>query len=262
MGGSLLGCGWRWSSRVSPELVRVHSRHCTLVCRLRNCTPVCNDHVMQIEPRALGVGDTRERILDVAIEVLGKSPDAGMGEVATAAGVVRRTVYGYFPSRSDLVLALTERAVNEIATVLAEAATVDDAADAVWADFVARLWPLVHRYRVLVVLRRGEFGEDIHALLGPVETGARRSGPTRPGQWGLRSASPRGASQPGGLVGGVRHRRQRSVPRHPRRPCADDDEPAHARSCRTARAGVGREPILINVHRSRHQLGSVHVRVS
>jgi hypothetical protein len=28
----------------------------------------------------------------------------------------------------------------------------------------------VHRYRVLVVLRRGEFGEDIHALLAPVET--------------------------------------------------------------------------------------------
>ncbi len=124
---------------------------------------------MQIGQRASGVGDTRERILDVAIEVLGKTPHAGMGEVATAAGVVRRTVYGYFPSRSDLVLALTERAVNEIATVLAEAATVDDAADAVWADFVARLWPLVHRYRVLVVLRRGEFGEGIHALLGRVE---------------------------------------------------------------------------------------------
>lgn len=124
---------------------------------------------MQIEQRAFGVGDTRERILDVAIEVLGKSPNAGMGDVATAADVVRRTVYGYFPSRSDLVLALTERAVNEIATVLAEAATVDDAADVVWADFIARLWPLVHRYRVLVVLRRGEFGEDIHALLGRVE---------------------------------------------------------------------------------------------
>ena len=59
----------------------------------------------------------------MAIEVLGKTPDAGMGEVASAAGVVRRTVYGYFPSRSELVVAL----------------------------------------------RRGEFGADIHALLGTVE---------------------------------------------------------------------------------------------
>lgn len=112
---------------------------------------------------------TRERILDVATEVLGRTPDAGMGEVAAAAGVVRRTVYGHFPSRADLVLALTRRAVDEIATVLADEAVVDKAADEAWADFVARLWPLVHRYRVLVVLRRGELGEDIHALLGPVE---------------------------------------------------------------------------------------------
>src|SRR5699024_2200816 len=44
-------------------------------------------------------------------------------------------------------------------------------ADEAWADFVARLWPLVGRYRVLVVLRRGEYGPEIHALLGPVEEG-------------------------------------------------------------------------------------------
>ena len=92
-----------------------------------------------------------------------------MGDVASAAGVVRRTVYGHFPSRSDLVLALARRAVSEIAAVLAEDAPVGKAADEAWADFIARLWPLAHRYRVLVVLRRGEFGEDIHALLGEVE---------------------------------------------------------------------------------------------
>jgi AcrR family transcriptional regulator len=115
------------------------------------------------------VSDTKERILDVAIDVLGKTPDAGMGDVAAAAGVVRRTVYGYFPSRADLVLALTHRAVSELAAILSEGAAVDEAADVAWADFITRLWPLVHRYRVLVVLRRGEFGHDIHALLAPVD---------------------------------------------------------------------------------------------
>lgn len=113
---------------------------------------------------------TRERILDVAIEVLGRSPDTGMGDIATAAGVVRRTVYGHFPSRADLVLALTRRAVDEIASVLADVDAAQGAADEAWAEFVARLWPLAHRYRVLVVLRRGEFGAEIHGLLGPVET--------------------------------------------------------------------------------------------
>lgn len=128
---------------------------------------MCNPWSVQSQPS--GRRDTRDRILDAAVEVLGASPDAGMGEVASAAGVVRRTVYGYFPSRSDLVLALARRAVDEIEAVLAEAAPADKAADVAWADFVARLWPLVHRYRVMVVLRRGEFGEHIHALLGQIE---------------------------------------------------------------------------------------------
>ncbi len=124
---------------------------------------------MQNEPTGPRGGDTRERLLDVAIEVLGTTPDASMGDVASAAGVVRRTVYGYFPSRSDLLVALARRAVGEIAAVLADDAPVGKAADVAWADFIARLWPLTHRYRVLVVLRRGEFGEGIHAVLGEVE---------------------------------------------------------------------------------------------
>jgi len=56
------------------------------------------------------MNDTRNRILDVALEVLGQNPDAGMGEIASAAGVVRRTVYGYFPTRTDLVRALAQHA--------------------------------------------------------------------------------------------------------------------------------------------------------
>lgn len=113
--------------------------------------------------------ETRDRILDVALEVLGENPDAGMGEIASAAGVVRRTVYDHFPSRLDLVRTLTERAVAEMTAVLAEVSASGAQADAAWAEFVARLWPVAHRYRVLLALRRGEYGETIHALLGPVD---------------------------------------------------------------------------------------------
>lgn len=112
--------------------------------------------------------ETEERILDAATEVLGADPEAGMGEVATAAGVVRRTVYGYFPSRSDLVLALTRRAAREIEDVLGAVGT-GAPADVRWAAFLHRIWPLVHRHRVLVALRRGPLGTDIHALLEPVD---------------------------------------------------------------------------------------------
>ena len=114
--------------------------------------------------------DKRTRILDVALEVLGQNPDSGMGDIASAAGVVRRTVYGYFPTRTDLVRTLAQRAVNEVTAVLTEVNASERAAEAVWVDFIARLWPLTNRYRVLLALRRGEYGEEIHALLRPVDT--------------------------------------------------------------------------------------------
>jgi AcrR family transcriptional regulator len=126
--------------------------------------------MVQIESaRARSMNDTRNRILDVALEVLGQNPDSGMGDIASAAGVVRRTVYGYFPTRTDLVRTLAQRAVDEVAAVLDEVNASDGAAETVWVDFIARLWPLAHRYRVLLALRRGEYGEEIHALLGPVD---------------------------------------------------------------------------------------------
>jgi AcrR family transcriptional regulator len=131
---------------------------------------LCNHWIVKNESaRARSMNETRNRILDVALEVLGQNLDAGMGDIASAAGVVRRTVYGHFPTRADLIRSLTQRAVNEVAAVLTEANASDGAAEAVWVDFIAGLWPLTHRYRVLLALRRGEYGEEIHALLGPVD---------------------------------------------------------------------------------------------
>jgi AcrR family transcriptional regulator len=126
--------------------------------------------VVPAEPsRVRSMNETRDRILDVALDVLGEKPDAGMGDIASAAGVVRRTVYGHFPSRLDLVRTLTERAVTEMTAVLTEVSASDAEADATWAEFIARVWPVAHRYRVLLALRRGEYGEAIHSLLGPVD---------------------------------------------------------------------------------------------
>ncbi|GAA3789774.1 TetR/AcrR family transcriptional regulator [Amycolatopsis tucumanensis] len=119
--------------------------------------------------RRRSTNETRDRILDVALQVLGDNPDAGMGDIASAAGVVRRTVYGHFPSRLDLIRTLAERAVAEMTAVLSEVDAAHAEADATWAEFVARIWPVAHRYRVLLALRRGEYGEAIHGLLGPLD---------------------------------------------------------------------------------------------
>lgn len=119
--------------------------------------------------RAQAKDETRIRILEVAREVLGQNPDAGIGDIATAAGVVRRTVYWHFPARTDLVRTLAEQAAAEMTAVLSEVAVDGVPADAAWADFVARLWPLAHRYRVLLALRRSEQGDEIHATLQTVD---------------------------------------------------------------------------------------------
>lgn len=127
---------------------------------------------MPTEPARTGPApDNRRRILEVALEVLGRRPEAGMGEIATAAGVVRRTVYGHFPSRTDLVRTLTEQAVAELVAVLGEVGGTDRAADRAWVDLVGRVWPLARRYRLLLALRRSEHSAEIHALLGPFEDG-------------------------------------------------------------------------------------------
>ncbi|MBE1530797.1 TetR/AcrR family transcriptional regulator [Actinomadura algeriensis] len=46
---------------------------------------------------------SRAAILDAAVRVLNARPDAGMGAVATAAGVTRQTVYAHFPTRERLL---------------------------------------------------------------------------------------------------------------------------------------------------------------
>src|SRR5471030_735314 len=172
MGGrGLRAQPWMRSLSCSSRIVTSQrSDRCTLVCSLLHCTLLCNHWIVQNESaRARSTNATRNRILDVALEVLGQNLDAGMVDIASAADVVRRTVYGHFPTRTDLIRSLTQRAVNEVAAVLTEANDSEGAAEAVWVDFIAGIWPLTRRYRVLLALRRGEYGEEIHALLGPVD---------------------------------------------------------------------------------------------
>jgi AcrR family transcriptional regulator len=73
--------------------------------------------VMIIRQRAIQIEDKRERyqaILNAAERVLMRSPDqsANVAEVAEAAGLAKGTVYLYFQSKEELLLALHERNVE------------------------------------------------------------------------------------------------------------------------------------------------------
>ena len=72
---------------------------------------------MVIRQRAIQAEDKQERhdaILDAAERLLLRSPDrvANVAEVADEAGLAKGTVYLYFPSKEELLLAVHERNVD------------------------------------------------------------------------------------------------------------------------------------------------------
>ncbi|MEU3491660.1 TetR/AcrR family transcriptional regulator [Streptomyces massasporeus] len=111
----------------------------------------------------------RRRILDVALAELLRDPDASMDQIARAAGVVRRTVYGHFPSREVLISTLVDEAVEVLSAAhTAGREDVRDPAEAV-ARSVLAVWAIADRYRLLVALaQRTVTMQGIRERLAPV----------------------------------------------------------------------------------------------
>lgn len=111
----------------------------------------------------------RRRILDVALAELLRDPDASMDQIARAAGVVRRTVYGHFQNREALVGALTDEAVETVAAAHAAGREgVEDPAESLARSTLA-VWEIADRYRLLVALaQRSVTMQGIRDRLAPV----------------------------------------------------------------------------------------------
>ncbi|MFD0414404.1 TetR/AcrR family transcriptional regulator [Streptomyces sp. NPDC127108] len=111
----------------------------------------------------------RRRILNVAFAELTRDPDASMDQIARAAGVVRRTVYGHFPSRDALVTAILDEAVEAVTAAHAAGYEgVDDPPRAVASAMLA-VWDVTDRYRLLISLaQRAIAMEGIRERLAPV----------------------------------------------------------------------------------------------
>jgi AcrR family transcriptional regulator len=115
------------------------------------------------------VGDrNREAILEAAIGVLGDKPDAGIAEVAAAAGVGRATVYRHFACREELIEALRDHAGDEARARFA-AARVDDG-DPVEAleRLVSAMLALGDRYRVIFPSDQQPRARRAEVLLKPL----------------------------------------------------------------------------------------------
>jgi len=105
--------------------------------------------VLKVDGRR-AVGDrNRDAILEAAIGVLGAQPDAGVAEVAAAAGVGRATVYRHFASREELIEALRLHASEEARRRFAEALVDEGDPVAALERMVSAMLALGDRYRVI-----------------------------------------------------------------------------------------------------------------
>ncbi|WP_028063046.1 TetR/AcrR family transcriptional regulator [Solirubrobacter soli] len=109
-------------------------------------------------------------ILDAAVLVLADRPDAGLGEIAKAAGVVRQTIYAHFPSRDDLLEAVADRALEQTLTAI-DAADPESGPPAEALDRLIQAWwtSVARHARVLEALAAvSPSRAALHDFHGPV----------------------------------------------------------------------------------------------
>ncbi|MEV6790762.1 TetR/AcrR family transcriptional regulator [Streptomyces sp. NPDC051320] len=120
------------------------------------------------EPLRSNSRSNRARILATARQELGRNPDVTLEEIARAAGVVRRTLFGHFPGRAALVEALAEEASESLRGVVAQQPDTAEAPERALARFVLAIWPVGDRYRLLLALARQDLGmERVSDVLSP-----------------------------------------------------------------------------------------------
>jgi AcrR family transcriptional regulator len=72
-------------------------------------------------PQRADARRNRDAVIDAAMDLLARKPDASMRDVADAADLGRTTLYRHFPAREDLILAIFERIIAEARVITAEA---------------------------------------------------------------------------------------------------------------------------------------------
>jgi AcrR family transcriptional regulator len=91
----------------------------------------------------------RRTVLDAAVALLAKRPQATMQEVADASGLGRTTVYRHFPRRQDLIDALYEQVLAESAQTVRDAIGAATNARELLCDLGTRVIAIGDRYRFL-----------------------------------------------------------------------------------------------------------------
>ncbi|AWW43446.1 MULTISPECIES: TetR/AcrR family transcriptional regulator [Streptomyces] len=120
------------------------------------------------EPVRRNARSNRARILATARQELGRNPDVTLEEIARAAGVVRRTLFGHFPGRAALVEALTEEASQALLSAVSGQSEPAETPAHELARFVLSIWPVGDRFRLLLALIHQDLGaQRVSEVLAP-----------------------------------------------------------------------------------------------
>ena len=140
------------------------------------------------------------RIIEVAARLLREDANAGMAEVATAAGISRATVYRHFATREALIDAIARQAAEQGERTLAECALEEGTATEALTRLVHAWLDLADRYSFPQLIAQREFkrtgetvehrrrvyGQPIIALIARGQAAGEFSADLSP-EWGLRA---------------------------------------------------------------------------
>lgn len=102
-----------------------------------------------LAPQRLDARRNREHVVEAAIELLSRQPDASMQQIADASGVGRTTVYRHFPTRDDLFRTLFGRIVAEAREVTGRITAGPGPAEAILRELAPALIELGLRFHFL-----------------------------------------------------------------------------------------------------------------
>jgi AcrR family transcriptional regulator len=108
-------------------------------------------------------------ILDAGLEALASDPDSSMSEIARRAGVVRATIYVHFPTRTDLLDAVMEHAVAQVAEATRSAEPERGEPVAALERVLRATWRELARFHALLALNTARLSaEELHRRHLPV----------------------------------------------------------------------------------------------
>jgi TetR/AcrR family transcriptional regulator, mexCD-oprJ operon repressor len=108
-------------------------------------------------------------ILDAGVEALAGDPDSSMSEIARRAGVVRATIYVHFPTRTDLLDAVMEHAVAQVADAMRDAEPSRGEPVEALARVLRATWRQLAQFHGLLALNTARLSaEELHRRHLPV----------------------------------------------------------------------------------------------